>query len=92
MGVDEVTQLWRGLNATLAFGAFFMVLFLGVRPKFRKMDPETQGMSVVTLMLLFAATWGSAEQAIQETPLGVRVPIITSALVVCWYVMLRDRK
>ncbi len=92
MSVDEITTLWRGLNATLAFGAFFMVLFLGVRPKFRKVDPETQGMMVVTLMLLFTATWGSIEQAMQEVPLGLRVPITTSTLILTWYVMLRNRK
>lgn len=83
MDGDSLVALWRGMNASLAMGALWMVLFLGVKPKFHQMTQEIQFMMMATLMLLFTAAFGSIEQAIQGTPFGFRTPFLTVALLWC---------
>lgn len=81
MNTDDVLALWRGLNASLAFMAFWLVLLVGVKPKFRGATREMQYMMMTTLALLFTALVGSIEQALGHAPLGFRVPLLTAALI-----------
>ena len=76
----ELWTLWRGLNASLALMAFLLVMLNGVIPKFRKVSHEVQLMMLTTLALLLTSVVGSVEQALTPTPPGMRVPLLTAAL------------
>lgn len=88
MPEQTLADLLRGLNASLAFGGFWLVLIIGVKPVFKTVPRRTQLMMMATLMFLALTVYGSVEQALQNAPLGARTVLVIPALLWCWWAML----
>lgn len=78
---EGVISAWRLFNAALALVAFVLVLWRGVKPRIRQASRETQLMMLTTLVLLLTSMVGSVEAAINSIPMGIRVPMLTAALI-----------
>lgn len=81
-----LVEIWRVGNVALGVVALTL-LWLKSRPKTEEMPRRIQVMFRALMLLVATAAYGSAEQVVQEAPLGARVPLVTVALIWILYAM-----
>jgi hypothetical protein len=71
--------IWRSMNAALAAGTF-IVMFWNTRKIWNIMSSRARLLTQAQCAMLFAVSWGSVENIIQQNPLGPRTAIVSAAV------------